>query len=224
MINKSIKIKFKVDYKITKFFSDYRNFNNDINSLLFEGKKELKKIERKWKKIEKNVINLLNQIFKHPVNSSDITIYIFPEYFYIGSSETSKKVILYGQPSKTNFFAQAIITHEICHIFLSCIYTKRPVIVDEIICCLFEDYIYSTYDSKDFCEIWYKCKLDNFHLAAYDFITNNRDLSLKGLSSNFKNITQLINIVISRLNPEIIKLKPQKGLINQLNSEFFTEI
>jgi len=213
---KDIHISFKVDDKKILFFKDHLKINTDIHELVFESKNNLKVIKNGWFKIEDDIKYIINKFFLPSNNFLKVTIYIFPENFYLGASETLKGIVLFGQPARTSFFPQAIILHELVHVLLSRVFIQRPVLVDEVICSLFESYVYSTFGSKSFSTIWKRSDLDVFHQASYDFIINNPDIEINQLSIESHNVYQLISLITQRLDLIATKIKPKIGLLNQL--------
>lgn len=206
---------YRVDTDQIQFFLDYLELDTSQQKAITDANQSLEKIKNGWNKIEEEIFSLCELFFKPLKNPLTITVYVFPEYFYLGASESSKKIILFGQPPRTALFPQAIVLHEISHILLSRVSFSRPPIVDEIVCCLFEDYIYQTFESKTFSNIWSGYSLDNFHQAAHDFMKNNPDITIK----KEEDFHQLISHITGRLDQNLKNLKAKKGLLSQLETE-----
>ncbi len=218
MISKNICTNFVVDVEKVIFFLDYLSINKNLNTSVTDANRFLEKTKRNWQEVEDDIIKLYISVFGLQKPLVNITIYIFPEYFYLGASESSKQLILFGQPSRTLFFSSAIIAHEISHIFLSSITQKRPPIVDEIISCLFENYIYKTFERTNFVTVWSGYNFDIYHQASYDFILKNPDISITKINKETVDITKMIHFINTKLTPDLIDLKPEVGLLNQLQT------
>jgi|GEM_PF-3362362 len=205
-----MKIIFFVDEKKISFFSKLLKIEKKDD--LKEAKKELVKIENFWRQNEPFLEGLFLKLFNEEL-TGEIKIFIFPNDFLIGASETVGQNILFGQPSRTTNFSLAIITHEICHIILSKNKNKRPIIVDEIICLMLEDYIYSVLDKTLLSDVWKESELDFFHLNAMKVAI--AEISENGPIIN-RNINNLIDALSNKLSDNILNIKPPSGLINNL--------
>ena len=87
----------------------------------------------------------------------------------------------------------------------------RPVILDEIICMMAEDYILSLED-KTLNDIWRQSELDPFHKNAFKMATKLKDKLILN-----KDIGSLIKILEDDLPTRLVKSKPRKGLLDNLN-------
>lgn len=206
-----MKIIFCVDKNKISFFSNLLNKKKKDN--LQNAKKELVKIENFWCQNRPFIEGFFLKLFKEKVNK-EIKVYIFPEDFLIGASQTIDQIILYGQPARTTNFPLAIIVHEIGHIILSQNKSKRPIIIDEIICLMLEDYVYSVLDKKSLSDVWTESELDLFHFNAMK--TAIMEISENGVIIN-RNIDNLINLLSKKLSSDILNIKPPSGLINNLD-------
>lgn len=217
MALEAINLRFKVDKRKVDFFKNYLSLDCDLHKTVIDSQINLKLVRKNWKEVNGSVGYLLKTLFKikDPVT---IDVYIFPEYFYLGASEFTKKLVLYGQPLRSVYFSSAIISHEVGHILLSQVPFERAPIVDEIICFLIEDYIYKTFEKINFNEVWLGHHLDNFHRAAYNFIVGNLDITIDKDFGERADICDLIRLIDHRLAPQLRALKTKKGLLSQLES------
>ena len=106
--------------------------------------------------------------------------------------------------------------------FLSSITQKRPPLVDEITSCVFENYIYKTFERTDFVTVWSGCTFDVYHQAAHDFLAKNSDILITKNSKETLNIAELIDSINTKLTPDLIDLNPSVGLLAQLQAKSVT--
>jgi len=205
-----LKIIFSIDKEKLTFFAEFLKI--DKKSIFEDANKELAHIKSLWSQKSCFMEKFFLKVFKQELGD-EIKIFIFPKYFYLGATETSGHIILFGQPLRTKNFSSAIIAHEIGHIFLSKNKLKRPIIVDEVICFMLEDYVYSIFDKKSLSNIWKENELDLFHLNAMKIAIS--EIEKRGPIIN-RNVHEIINTLIDQLDRVIIKLKPEKGLIKNI--------
>lgn len=205
-----LKTAFFVDKAKLAFFTKFLKIEK--RGIFEDANKELIYIENLWSQrvffMEKFFFKVFNETLK-----DEIKIFIFPQYFYLGAVETSSRIILFGQPSRTKNFSSAIMAHEIGHIFLSKNKLKRPIIVDEIICFMLEDYIYSIFDGKSLTDVWKKDELDLFHFNAMKVAIS--EIKKRG-SINNRNVYEIISTLINQLDKVVLSIKPKKGLIKNI--------
>lgn len=207
-----LKIVFLVDKAKLTFFAKLLKISE--KGIFEDSNGDLLCIERLWNRercfVEELLLKVFNEILK-----DEIKVFIFPQYFYLGAAETANKIILFGQPFRSEYFPLAIVAHEIGHIFLSKVELKRPVIIDEVICFMLEDYIYSSFDKKSLLDIWNENELDLFHLTAIKIA--NIEIKERGAIIN-RNINEIICVLIAQLDEATLNIKPEKGLIKNIGS------
>lgn len=201
---------FFVDKAKLAFFEKF--FGIKGRDTFADANKELLEIEGLWKKEASFIDNLFLKIFGDRTEEV-IKIYVFPQYFNLGAAETRAKIVLFGQPRKTDNFSSAIIAHEIGHIFLLEIDEKLPPIIGEAICYMLEDYICSVLDNKKLADVWKGEKLDLFHSKAMEIAI--REIEGGGPIIS-RSAPEIIADLQSRLNGNILDLKPEKGLIKNI--------
>jgi len=205
-----VKVIFLVDYEKINFFAGF--FNLEQNKRQYEdSEKHLQCIKNLWNEKRAKINKLICHLFYGYPGVILIKVYVFPKYFRLGASETAKKIVLYGQPPRSKLFPLAIILHEIIHILIKKMNITRPVILDEIICMMAEDYILSLED-KTLNDIWRQFELDTFHKNAFKMATKLKDKLILN-----KDIGSLIKILEDDLPTRLVKSKPRKGLLDNLN-------
>lgn len=211
-----IEIVFKINKKILLELASILDISFSKIQLLDDANSNLILVQNHWEAKKELLIKSLNRCFNGFIESKKIkiTVSIVPQYYYVGASNTFKNLIIFGQPLRTDNFSSAIIAHEVAHIFLSKIKTIRPVIVDEIICFMMEDHIYSIFDRKSLADIWRGDELDIFHFNAMKSAIS--DIEKNGSIVN-RNISEVINNLIKQSDNVILGLKPKKGLIKNIN-------
>ncbi|MFZ3054905.1 MAG: hypothetical protein WA091_02920 [Minisyncoccales bacterium] len=205
-----LKIIFSVDKTKLAFFAKF--FEIEKKCIFEDANKNLIHIEKIWNQKSITIENIFLKIFNRTLKD-EIKIFIFPEYFYLGATETVNQIILFGQPPRTENFSLAIIVHEIGHIFLSKIKSKKPTIIDEIICFMLEDYMYSFFDKKSLSDVWKEDELDIFHLNAIRIAIN--EIKDRGPILD-RNLDEIIDTLISRLDRDTLDIRPEKGLIKNI--------
>lgn len=213
-MNTKFNINFSIDEERLGFFSTFYNIRIRKKEIFEDAHRNLRRIEKIWDRGKPLIDELFSRIFKKNLNNK-IEVNIFPSYIYLGTVETRRQTILFGQPLRTNNFSSAIIAHEIGHIFLSKIEKKRPVIIDEIICFMIEDYIYSTLDNKSLLKVWREEELDLFHLRAMEIAM--KEIKIHGSILN-RSIDKIIEFLPKTLDKDTFNIKPAKGLLKNLSS------
>ncbi|MBU3934897.1 hypothetical protein KKC00_02985 [Patescibacteria group bacterium] len=171
----------------------------------------LHRIKHNWNANKKLAEKVINAIFSGYFFQEKIKVSIFPNNFYLGAAETKKQLILFGQPIRSKNFSSAIILHEITHIFLSKIRIKRELIIDEIICFLVEEIIYST-ENKHIEDIWKKKELDVFHIKALEIAIKYRN---KVIYDKLY-IKYLFNLLRTNSSKRTLKIVPPVGLLKNI--------
>lgn len=205
-----LKTVFLVDKTKLAFFTKFLKIEK--KGILEDANKELVRIENLWSQGSSFMEKLFLKVF-NGMPKDEIKVFIFPQYFNLGAAETSSQIILFGQPLRTKNFSSAIIVHEIGHIFLSKNKLKRPIMVDEIICYMLEDYMYSIFDEKSLSNVWKEDDLDLFHLSAMKIAIN--EIEKRGPIAN-RNVREIIDTLINQLDNAILNIKPEKGLIKNI--------
>lgn len=209
----NLNLKFIVEKERILYFARFLDIKIRKN-IFREARANLCPIKNNWavnKQLSEKIINDIFEDYYFPVN---IKVSIFPRYFYLGASEAKKQLILFGQPLRSKNFSSAIILHEIVHIFLSKIKIKRKPIVDEIICFLAEEMIYSA-ENKHLEEIWAKEELDVFHRKAIETAVKYKDKLI--FDGNIKkDIKYLLKFFKKELPEKITKIIPYSGLLKNI--------
>lgn len=208
-------VRFTIDKPKIIFFMKLLGIKKNISVNTKNATLNLIRIRKEWLDGEIFFKNTLKELFKNfQIPDQKIQIVVFPLYFYLGAGETKKGLVLFGQPLRTKHFASAIIMHEMTHILLSKINIKRPIIIDEIICLLLENYVYSSLDNKSLKDVWKMREMDKFHKEALRMAMQHAD--------NFKINKTAISCLIkklSNLEPKILTITPPVGLINNLRPQ-----
>lgn len=208
MANK-IDIDFFVDKKEVNFFAKVFGINK--KSIVNDAYSNLINIKKLWAEKENDIGEIFRKIFGF-VSDGKIKVFIFPDYFYLGAAEVEHRVILFGQLSRTKYFPLAIIVHEIGHVFLSESKSNQQF-VNEIICLMIEDCIYSLFDKKSLSDIWKESELDIFHSIAMKVALD--EIESNGSIIN-RELDEVIGILLERLPDDVLSIKPSRGLISNI--------
>ncbi|MDD5639386.1 MAG: hypothetical protein PHR47_01085 [Candidatus Pacebacteria bacterium] len=208
MANK-INIDFFIDEKQVIFFA--KVFEIDKKDIIKDAYSNLVNIKNLWFENEDSIERIFEKVF-NCVSDRKIKVFIFPDYFYLGAAEVKNRVILFGQLSRTKYFPLAIITHEIGHIFLSK-FKLNEQFVNEVICLMIEDYVYSLFDSKSLSDIWKESELDSFHSIAIKIALD--EIKSNGPIVN-RDIDEVLESLLKKLPDNMLSIKPSKGLISNI--------
>ncbi|KUK49803.1 MAG: hypothetical protein XD75_0197 [Parcubacteria bacterium 33_209] len=212
-----VKIRLNVNFKVEKeriIFFENLFFSSEQKDSFYRSIDNLNYTKNNWRVNKKICEEIINIIFSKYYFKERIRVIIFPSNFYLGAAETKENLILFGQKNRSKNFSTAVILHEITHILLSKIKTKRDLIIDEIICYLVEEFIYSKEGAR-LEDIWNKKELDNFHLKAMEAVINYRE----ELVFSRLQVDCLIGFFKEKLPNEILNVLPEPGLLSNLKRE-----
>lgn len=206
-----INLVFFADQAKLAFFKKFLNIK-EVDELR-DAEEELSRIEGLWRQQVSLIENIFLKVFGERPEEK-IKIYIFPKYFNLGATETRDQIILFGQPQRTKNFPLAVITHELGHIFLAKYFSGKPSVINEIICYMLEDCIYSVLDKKSLAEVWQEKELNHFHLEAIRVAI--REIKDRGPIVG-RDLNQIIFGFLEQLGKTIIDIKPENGLLNNIS-------
>lgn len=169
------------------------------------------KVRKNWFKNKKYFLSQTSGLFPNSIERH-IKVFLFPESFQLGASNTADGVILFGQRLRSKNFSSAIIAHEIMHVLLSEVKLERPHIIDEIICLSLEEKFYLA-ENKTLEKIWSPNELDKFHSKAFELALKHKE------NIDFKNNTVSIINYLKKEIPKRNIIKKPKGLVSVLRRQ-----
>lgn len=213
MSNIKLNVKFIIERRRITFFAKFLCLGRQ-KDIFKQAIANLNYIKHNWIINRDFCEKIINSAFSGYFFKKDVKVSIFPTNFYLGAAETKKHLILFGQPIRCQDFSSALILHEVAHIFLSKIKTKRGPIVDEIICLLLEEIIYAK-KNKHIEDVWKKEELDIFHLKAFEYAVRYRDK----ITYDKLQVDYLINLFKTKLPKKILKIVPPVGLLKNIKNK-----
>jgi len=181
--------------------------------LIKEACTNLKTVKKAWIENREFAGGVIKKLFKNASQIEQIAVSIVPECFCVGAVETAGKIILLGQPIRSQNFPAAIILHEIGHVLLKNSDLESTQIIDEAVCMLIENELYLR-EGKSLNEIWNKNELDMFHRKALDIALVNGPFFKKSLDKGL--LKEFISGIKRNLDIKTLEMVPLAGVLNNI--------